>query len=105
MIMKASLVVVDNKIVPQRCELYQGHVCTVVNAHHICPKSWFENAGVLVQTPMITLCPNCHMNTHAAIDAQLKGQSVALIQPRCVKLSVQAFAIATAFQLTPGLTL
>lgn len=101
----STLVVVDNKIIMQKCDLYRGHLCAVVNAHHICPKSWFENAGVLVQTPMITLCPNCHMDVHAAIDAQLKGQSVSLIKSRCVRLSVQAFSIATAFQLTPGLTL
>jgi len=101
----AELVITENKIIPQRCALYKVHTCAIVNAHHICPKSWFESAGMLVMTPMITLCPNCHMNVHAAIDGKIKGQNVFEIPPGCRKLAAQAFDLATLNHLTPGLTL
>lgn len=101
----AELVIVQNTVTLQRCDLYKGHLCAVVNAHHICPKSWFESAGVLVQTPMINLCPTCHFNTHAAIDGMIKGQDVSLIPPRTQHLAQQAFMLATQHHLTPGLTL
>jgi hypothetical protein len=101
----AELVITDNRIVLQRCALYKDHWCAIVNAHHICPKSWFEAAGVLVDTPMISLCPVCHMNVHAAIDGRIKGQDVSGIPPRCRNLAAQAFILATEHHLTPGLTL
>ncbi len=101
----STLVVTENKIIPQFCTLYKNHPCAIVNAHHICPKSWFERAGVLVDTPMIMLCPNCHMNAHAAIDAMIKGQDTSLLPPRCLKLADLAFHLAEARGLTPGLTL
>jgi len=101
----AELVIVEDKILPQQCALYKSHVCAIVNAHHICPKSWFERAGILVTTPMITLCPNCHMNAHAAIDARIKRQNADHLPPRCLVLAEQAFEIARAHGLTPGLTL
>jgi hypothetical protein len=101
----AQLVIVEDKIVPQQCELYRGHTCAVVNAHHVCPKSWFERAGKLVATPMIVLCPNCHMNVHAAIDGRIKGQNTEHLPPRARQLAENAFALAQANNLTPGLTL
>lgn len=101
----AQLVVDHNLIVLQRCALYKGHLCAVVNAHHICPKSWFEAAGVLVDTPMIDLCPTCHFNTHAAIDAVIKGQDASRIPLRSRHLADQAFVLAQAHNLTPSLTL
>lgn len=101
----AELVIVEDKIILQSCALYKDHLCAVTNAHHICPKSWFEQAGVLIITPMIQLCPTCHMNVHAAIDGMIKGQNVSLIPPRARSLAAQAFFLARANNLTPGLTL
>lgn len=100
-----ELVITENKIILQRCALYKGHLCAVINAHHICPKSWFERAGVLVETPMIDLCPTCHFNVHAAIDAVIKGQDDSLIPMRARHLAEMAFHLAEARHLTPGLTL
>jgi hypothetical protein len=101
----AALVITDNKIILQPCALYKGHSCAVINAHHICPKSWFEAAGVPVQTPMINLCPTCHFNVHAAIDGTIKGEDVSGIGRNCRSLAAQAFALATVHHLTPGPTL
>lgn len=101
----ATLVVTGNVIELQRCHLYKGHLCAVVNAHHICPKSWFESAGVLVDTPMVALCPTCHMNVHAAIDAVIKGQDASHLPMRARHLADEAFLIAKQHGLTPGLTL
>ncbi len=99
-----TLVVAGNRITPQWCDLYR-HECAIVNAHHICPKSWFEASRVLVSTPMITLCPNCHMNVHAAIDAKIKNQDASLLPLRCRALANMAFDLAKFHHLTPALTL
>jgi hypothetical protein len=101
----AELVVIENKIILQRCSMYKDHSCAVVNAHHICPKSWFEAAGTTVITPMVNLCPGCHMNVHAAIDGMIKGQDIRAIPPRARHLADEAFRLATLNHLTPGLTL
>ena len=101
----AELVVTENRIILQKCDLYKGHQCAVINAHHICPKSWFEKAGVLVDTPMINLCPTCHFNVHAAIDAVIKGQNYDLLPMRTRHLADLAFHLAEARHVTPGLTL
>jgi len=100
-----TLLVTDNVIRPQQCELYRGHTCAVVNKHHICPESWWHAAGVLVDTPMIVLCPNCHYNTHAAIDGMIRERDLHCLPPRCIKLAEQAFTLALAAGLTPALTL
>ena len=104
MISPHTLVVIDNVITLQRCALY-AHSCAIINAHHICPKSWFETAGQTVRTPMIDICPNCHADTHAAIDARIRGRDVSALPPRCQRLANQAFEIALVYGLTPGLTL
>lgn len=101
----AALVITDDRVMLQKCAMYKDHLCAVTNAHHICPKSWFEQAKVPVITPMIQLCPTCHMNVHAAIDGMIKGQNVSLIPPRARSLAAQAFTLATLNHLTPGLTL
>lgn len=101
----AELVISYNRVVLQPCALYKNHVCAVINDHHECPKSWFEAAGKLVDTPMIKLCPTCHFNVHAAIDARIKGQDASLIPPRARQLAENAFALAQAHNLTPRLTL
>lgn len=105
MISAHTIVVVNHVITLQECSLYRGHVCALVNAHHICPKSWFLTAGVEINTPMIDLCPTCHANVHAAIDGTIKGQDVSRIPPRARRLADRAFAIADSQHLTPGLTL
>lgn len=101
----ANLVIAGDTITLQSCALYKGHECAVINNHHVCPKSWFEAAGVLVQTPMVKLCPNCHANVHAAIDAMIKGQNGERIPRRARLLAAQAFYLAEEHRLTPGLTL
>jgi hypothetical protein len=100
-----TLLLDGNVIVLQSCGLYKNHPCAIVNDHHICPKSWFEHAGLPVQTPMITLCPNCHANVHAAIDAVIRGQNARNLPPRCRALAEQAFGIAADLHLTPRPTL
>lgn len=101
----AELVIVEDAIILQKCDLYKGHQCAVINDHHICPKSWFEAAGKPVQTPMITLCPTCHFNVHAAIDAVIRGQNAGHIPMRARHLADLAFHLAEARGLTPRLTL
>jgi len=103
--MNETLVVVGGVLRLQPCALYKTHQCAVVQAHHICPQSWFKAAGVPVQTPMIDLCPTCHMDIHAAIDGMLKGEDVSAVPPRCRALAVQAFKIAQGKGLTPAPTL
>lgn len=90
------------------CTLYKGHSCTVIENHHICPKSWWEKAGKPISTPMAMICPNCHMDVHYAIDALLRTPdpaALAGIPARCVKLARQAMEIASANGLVPAPTL
>jgi len=101
----AKLVIVSNKITLQPCALYKGHSCAVVNAHHICPKSWFEAAGKPVATPMINLCPTCHLNVHAAIDGTINGEDVSAIGRNCRGVAARAFVLARSLGLTPAPTL
>lgn len=101
----AQLVIIEDEIILQPCGMYRGHECAVINEHHVCPKSWFEAAGVLVQTPMIQLCPTCHFNVHAAIDAVIKGQNARRIPRRARHLADEAFRLAEIHHLTPRLTL
>jgi hypothetical protein len=89
----------------QRCALYRGHRCAVVQAHHICPKSWFLAAGKPVDTPMITLCPSCHMNIHAALNGLIAGWDVRVVPLRCRTVAQQGLKIAEALGLTPAPTL
>lgn len=95
---------IENAILPQRCDLYV-HVCAILNAHHIVPESWWKAAGKPVDTPMINLCPNCHMNTHAAIDAILTGRGTHFLPRRCVDLARQGIETAEEVGLTPRRTL
>jgi len=99
-----EITVIDGQIQLQPCGLY-AHTCAILNAHHVAPLSWWNAAGVPVQTPFAMICPTCHMNTHAAIDGIIEGRDVSLLPPRCVKLAQQAFTLATTYGLTPGLTL
>jgi hypothetical protein len=99
-----ATLVVSGQVVMQECLLYR-HMCAVVDDHHICPKSWFEHAGVPVTTPMIKICPSCHMDTHAAIDGMILGHDVSRLPRRCVALARQALTIAHMLELTPTRTL
>jgi hypothetical protein len=94
----------DGKIQLQRCALY-AHRVPLLNHHHICPESWFLAAGKPVGTPMLYLCPDCHMACHCAIDGLLRGLDVSALPPRCVALARQAFELAEMNGLTPAPTL
>lgn len=102
--MANTLVVTDGAVQLQACTLY-AHACAVLNDHHVVPKSWWLNAGKAVASPMRLLCPNCHYDTHAAIDGLIKGQNVSSLPPRCVKLARTALTLAAESGLTPALTL
>ena len=91
-------------VVMQQCTLYRHHAA-IVQAHHICPKSWFQHAGIPIQTPLIDLCPTCHMDCHAAIDGLLAGHDITAIPARAQRLAQQALAIAQQHGLTPTRTL
>jgi hypothetical protein len=104
MIAPHTLVVIGNVIQLQPCALYK-HTCAVIHNHHVCPRSWWEAAGLPVDTPMIMLCPDCHYATHAALDGRIRGRDVSLLPPRCVYLAGRALEIAEAHGLTPELTL
>lgn len=97
-------VVINGQIQLQHCSLYL-HECAILQDHHLCPESWWRAAGKPVQTPLVSLCPNCHMNVHAAIDGLVRGQNVAQLPARCVRLAQQAFHLAIENGLTPAPTL
>jgi hypothetical protein len=95
----------DGAVTQQTCRLSSWHKCSVINLHHVCPKSWFEAAGKPVVTPMAAICPNCHANTHAALDALISGESVKHLPRKCVTLARQGLQIAEQNDLTPAPTL
>jgi hypothetical protein len=102
----AEQLVLGGVVQMQQCGLYISHHVPVIEHHHVCPESWWVKAGKDPdQSPRATLCPNCHMNTHAAIDAHIEGHDASLLPPRTRKLAAQAFTIAADNGLTPALTL
>lgn len=102
----AQIIVVNNRIQLSQCQLYTTHFCAIVNNHHVCPESWWVAAGKDPNlTPFISLCPNCHYNTHAAIDGIILKRIVLSIPSRCRALAQKAFPIAAQNGLTPALTL
>lgn len=100
----SKLNVVAGSIQLQDCTLY-AHRCAIVENHHVVPKSWWVAAGLPITSPMKVLCPNCHYNTHAAIDALLRGLDVSALPPRCVNLARTAMLLAIQNGLTPAPTL
>jgi hypothetical protein len=100
-----KLVVVDGQVLLQACSLYKGHGCAVLNQHHVAPLSWWQAAGVRVDTPIRAICPSCHGNVHAALDGLLAGRDVSAIPRRCVALARQGLAIAELNGLIPAPTL
>lgn len=101
----ATLAVTDNVIQMQQCAMYRSHRTAVLNAHHVCPESWFRAAGKPVETPLISLCPTCHANVHTAIDGILRKRDVSRLPRGCVALARKAFALADQFGVTPAPTL
>lgn len=99
------LVVVGGAISLQACSLYSHHMTAVIEHHHICPHSWWVAAGVPVNTPMADLCGLCHNNTHAAIDALVRGLDPSALPRRCVALARRAMTIAAEHGLKPAPTL
>lgn len=99
-----SLVITNNQVQLQACQLY-AHFVGMVDSHHVVPESWWIKAGKPVASPMKQLCPNCHYNTHVAIDGLLRKLDVSLLPLRCVKLADQGIAGAELAGLTPAPTL
>lgn len=100
-----ELVVVDGKVLLQYCSLYKSHSCAVIEQHHVAPKSWWARAGKPIDTPIRAVCPNCHLSTHAALDALIVGRDVSALPPRCVALARQGLDVAARNGLTPAPTL
>ena len=99
-----DLVVTNGQVQLQKCSLYT-HECGMVDSHHVVPESWWLKAGLPVASPLEILCPNCHYNTHVAIDSLLKGLDVSLLPPRCVRMAEAGIDGAKAAGLTPAPTL
>jgi hypothetical protein len=99
-----TVVVVTGVLKLQRCGLY-AHWSAIVDAHHVVPESWWRKAGVPVQSPLMSLCPVCHMNTHAGIDGLLRGTDVTILPPRVQALAQRAITDGIAAGLTPRPTL
>lgn len=100
----AALVVVDGKLVLQQCTLY-AHWSAIVDAHHVVPESWWRKAGVPVASPLLSLCPVCHMNTHAGIDGLLRGTDITVLPLRVQALAQRAITDGITAGLTPAPTL
>lgn len=98
------LVVTGGAVQLQQCGAY-AHRMPVLNAHHVCPESWWVAAGKPVASPLKNLCPNCHGSVHAAIDGIIRQLDVSALPPRCVVLARQAFVLAEQNGLTPAPTL
>ena len=99
-----DLVITNGQIQLQKCTLY-AHVCGMVDSHHVIPESWWVKAGLPVSSPLEILCPNCHYNTHVAIDGILAGHDVSLLPKRCVQMAQAGIDGAKAAGLTPERTL
>lgn len=87
-----------------RCSIY-SHRCAVIEKHHVIPKSWFEHAGRPVDTPMVDICPNCHMDIHTGIDCLIAGLPITFLPRRARRLAAAALALAKEKGLTPSRTL
>jgi len=101
----ARLLITGTVVQLQSCELYAGHYSAVIEAHHICPKSWWVAAHKPVDTPMAELCGLCHNNVHAAIDGLIRKLDVSRLPPRAVRMARRALDIAAVSGLAPALTL
>lgn len=100
-----ALVVVEDRILMQACTLYKRHPTAVLNRHHVVPASWWAAAGRPVASPLVAICPTCHGDVHAAIDALIAGRDVSALPRRCVALAREGLALAKQNGLTPAPTL
>ncbi|MEU5596708.1 hypothetical protein [Streptomyces sp. NPDC020298] len=100
-----TLAVADGRLLLQPCTLYRSHACAVIERHHVAPASWWAAAGKPVDTPLVAICPNCHLSAHAALDGILAGRDVSALPRRCVALARRGLAIAAEHGLTPAPTL
>ena len=103
----ATIVITGGTVIPQPCALYRSHTCAILQSHHICPESWWRAAGKPVATPLVLLCPNCHMDTHAAIDALIHDppRDTGRLPPRTVALAKRGIALAADAGLAVAPTL
>lgn len=99
-----GLIITSGKIQLQPCALY-AHSAPILNSHHVIPESWWRAAGLPVASPMMNLCPTCHMTVHAAIDGLIRGLDISALLPRARGLAVTAITDGQAAGLTPALTL
>ncbi len=100
-----ELAVVDGRVLLRACSLYKGHACAVIEQHHVAPKSWWLAARKPIDTPLKPICPNCHSDVHAALDALIAGRDVSALPPRFVALARQGLDIAARNGLVPARTL
>lgn len=99
-----KLVVTDGAVDLQRCGLY-AHWCPILDSHHVVPESWWRKAGIPVASPLVDLCPTCHMTVHAAIDGLLRGLDITHLMHRAQLLGQRAITDGEAAGLTPRPTL
>lgn len=103
--MPRRLVVVDGRILMQACSLYKRHPAAVLNRHHVVPESWWLAAGRPVASPLVSICPTCHGDVHAGIDALIAGHDISALPRNCRRLAKQALELAAEYGLTPAPTL
>jgi hypothetical protein len=105
--MPAQILIDGGQVTLQTCTLYKSHRCAILNGHHVVPESWWLAAGRQVDTPLRSICPTCHFNTHAAIDALIHDppRGTELLPPRTVALAHLGVQLALAAGLTPAPTL
>lgn len=77
----------------------------MVEKHHVCPASWWTAAGKKVDTPMATLCPNCHYGVHVCIDALIFGWNIDEMAANWYRMAARAIEIAARNGLKPAGTL
>ncbi len=100
-----GLVYAGNQVQMQTCAMDATHKHPMVEAHHVCPESWWLAAHKAVSSPMLILCPSCHYGTHVCIDGLLHKKDISLMYPSWVSCAQRAFVIAAANGLTPARTL
>lgn len=101
----ATVSATPHALVIRHCTMYHSHRSPVLEAHHIAPQSWWKAAGLPVDSPLADLCGLCHNNTHAALDAIIRGISTRGLSPHSVALAREGLAIAKEHGLVPKPTL
>jgi hypothetical protein len=101
----ATVSATPRQLVIRSCSLYAGHRTPVLEGHHVAPASWWRAAHLDPVTPLAYLCGLCHNNTHAALDAVIRGLLTTGLPPRTVALAHHGLVIAREHGLTPKPTL